>query len=221
MKSLKRHPSQAVAFGEGFEPSRAVKLVVPPERALLPVEVTVTHQSYEHAASEVRRVRAEIEGLLGPHTLLRTHDYTPPTSGDGTTYRAWIALEVEVDLRGLSEADQRMDRLDAVLGRLLSEIHSEAPLRKKWTPKTSAAPNHGALHFDLYAPQEHRPALLAQVASLLEGLPEASPAAQWDPSALTCVSTGEVRVCSRRLGGVTLELDLSFALRSLPSAGNA
>lgn len=213
MKSIKRHPSQVVEFGPGFEPSRAVQLVVPPERALLPVEVTVIHQSYELAASEARRARTEIEGLLGPHTQVRIHDYTPPASSDGVTYRAWIALEIETDLRGLSEVEQRMDRLDAVLGRLLSQIFSEAPLRKKWTPKTSASANHGALHYDVYAPQDHRPALLAQVASLLEGLPEASASPQWDPSALCCMSTGDVRVRSRRLGGVTLELDLSYALR--------
>lgn len=216
MKSLKtRAPREYV--GEPELQATAVSVVVPPERALLPVDVVVTHQSYSQTASELRRARAEITGLLGPHATLRTKDYSAPTSHEGSTYRGLINLEVEVDLRGLADVDARMDRLDAVLGRVLQEIHHEAPVRKKWSPKTSAAPQHGNLWFDVYDLPSHRPALLSKLAERLAGLPGASDSPQWRPAELACVSNGEISVRGRKLSGITLQLDLGFALWPRPS----
>lgn len=198
--------------GEPELQATAISVVVAPERALLPVDVVVTHQSYSQVSSELRRARAEIQGLLGPHATLRTKDYSAPTSNDGSSYYGQINLEVEVDLRGLEDIDARMDRLDAVLGRVLQQIHRQAPVRKKWTPKNSAAPQHGNLWFDVYDLPSHRPALLTKLAERLAGLPEASGSPQWRPQELACVSTGEISVRGRKLSGITLQLDLGFAL---------
>lgn len=206
----KRNPQQFM--GEPELEATTISIVVPPERALLPVDVVVTHQSYGQVAGELRRSRAEIEGLLGPHATLRTRDYSAPTSHDGATYRGTISLEIEADLRGLSDVDGRMDRIDAVLGRVLQQVHREAPVRKKWTPKTSASPQHGNLWFDVYDLPSHRPALLTKLAGRLAGLPEASTSPQWRPAELACVTTGEISVHHRKLSGITLQLDLGFAL---------
>ena len=210
-KSFNRGPNAAVGFGES-ELYEAISVVVAPERAVLPIDVVVTHQSYAQTASEVRRARAEIEELLGPHTTLTTKDYAPPSSQEGTTYQGSISLMVEVDLVGLPDVDARMDRIDAVLGRVLQQIHREAPLSKKWTLKNSAASQHGSLQVELNDLQAHRPALLAKVAERLAGLSAASDSPQWRPADLRCLTTGEVQIRSRRLSGITLELDLRFAL---------
>jgi len=206
----KRAPRDYV--GEPELEATAISVVVAPERALLPVDVVVTHQSYSQVASELRRARAEITGLLGPHAALRTTDYSAPTSNDGSSYRGMLSLEIEADLRGLGDVDARMDRIDAVLGRVLQQIHREAPIRKKWTPKNSASPQHGNLWFDVYDLPSHRPALLSKLAERLAGLPEASNSPQWRPEELACVSNGEISVQQRKLSGITLRLDLGFAL---------
>ena len=216
MKNSYGKRAQRDFVGEPELEATTISVVVAPERALLPVDVIVTHQSYSQVASELRRARAELEGLLGPHATLRTTDYSAPTSQDGSSYHGVINLEVEADLRGLESVDARMDRIDAVLGRVLQEIHREAPLRKKWTPKNSAAPQHGNLWFDVYDLPSHRPALLGKLAERLTGLPEASTSPQWRPEELACVSTGEISVRGRKLSGITLLLDLGFALWPRP-----
>ena len=183
--------------------------VVPPDRAVVRLEVVVTAETPELTAKELRaRISATEAAAAEERCQARLMDYSPSVPY-GQGWRGNAELRVDVLLTGLDGVTARMDALDACLDSLRPLVTSDEGAvigedkGKVWL-------EHSLITELLVDdPHQHAPELLARRAGRLKAVASEDGAPQLAPEDLRCTATGDVTYGARRLAGVELILGMS------------
>lgn len=176
---------------------------VPPDLALIRVEIHGEGRTAEAAAAKIRTGIEQVENAAGtacPHAVV---DYSAPRAGDWDEWHGSAEMRVEVDLAGATELAGKMAALDTCMGALDALAR---PQDKKDDEQLRVAVSSPL--FSLKDPSAHAPALWARHAERLERVSDGSAAAALQPQDQRCVSSGTVVIESRSLTALRLALDL-------------
>ena len=188
------------------------RYTVPPDQALLPLRLRVEGPAADGAAARVREELADLQRAVSdlPPCAVEVQDYRPPSRyGDDWASEAWATLSV--DLGGLATALERMERLDQCRGAVLPQTTRYTEPIENTELERSLSLGGPVLVVD--APEAHLPALLARRAEALQAV-TAPMAPQLHPEDYRCVPTGQVRVGTRSLAGVVLDLGVDCRVQA-------
>lgn len=184
--------------------------VVPPDRALQSVGITVTAATAEAAAAELRARAAALEAAASTEACqARLVDYGVPSAYGREAWQGTAEVRVDVVLKGLDGLQARMDAVDAcqaALAPLLTGsdgVELDGGEGQAWVDRSR--------QLAIVVDDRHRFAgeLLSRRAQRLAAVADASAAPQLHPEDQRCTATGEVSYGSRSLDGVELILGMS------------
>jgi hypothetical protein len=194
--------------------------VVPPSRSLHAVVLDVLAPDPEGAADQVRADHEAMRAALSDLSWcsLQVVDYQP-SWGAYDQWHASMQLTLAVDLTEAATATERMDRIDACRGPVLSRISPEQTEVSGTDRHHSSRLEAGRLVVDDLP--SHLPALLARLEERRATVHSAAPSLSHDD--LRCTSQGVVSVQHIALSGAVLTVDSSCRVidpvPEVPAAG--
>lgn len=229
---LSRTDEQAANVDFGHEPDYSLKrrsadplpdagtldqrggIVVPPDRALVRIELEVRADSYAAAGDRIREAgRVVIDRLVAEDGCKAVVvDYPAAAPAAQSSWRTQAVVELDIDLGGKGALDQRMEQVESCMSRFEGlDSDKEGPLAG--VDVRVSAPLVTVDDLD-----QHRQDLLQRRFAVLEevALAQGQPP-QFDAGATRCTSTGEVSIAQRSLAGVRVVVDL----RCEPRFGDA
>lgn len=185
-------------------------LVVPPDRAIVSVGISVKAPTAAAVAAELRRRAAALEAAAATETCqARLVDYSAPAPYGREHHHGAATVRVDMVLTGLDGLLARMDAVDAcqaVVAAQLTDSEGE-----ELDGGEGAAWVDQSRQLAVVVDDRHRFAgeLLGRRAARLAVVADASAAPQLHPEDQRCTPTGEVTYGSRSLDGVELILGMS------------
>lgn len=173
-------------------------ITVPPDRGLAMLSAHVEASQRDDAMSRIRRVVRELAAISSGECRIEPWSFAPIERA-GDSYTAAAELRLDVALTGADTIDARQARIEACLGAL----DTLDPARFE-----GVNVRRGALVLTLDDPSQHRGALLERhMAALHSVAAQSDVPPQFQPNALRCTSSGEVRIEARSLRGIDLAVD--------------
>jgi hypothetical protein len=195
-----------------FEAELHGRYSVPPERAILRVDLQLARASSDEATSASIAARRTLVRLFdeAEHCEARVMDIGPTTRVAWDDWSASSLLRVDIDLRGAEDVESRSARIEACTAVFFRE---EPELENVHVRIGTPLPT-------IDDPSSHREALLErELARLRSVAAQPNAPAQFSADALDCTSTGEVHIVDRTLAGIALAVDLDCGRgRATPEA---
>ncbi|MGK7890852.1 MAG: SIMPL domain-containing protein [Leptolyngbyaceae cyanobacterium] len=189
------------------------RFIVPPELAVMTITITTVDESF---AASTQLVQAKTQALLdavtaGPGCSAQISDYAQPVQPLGRylrrnakQYISQMTIDLEIDLDGLTQVRDRLQRLDDCVSRIPEFIDEDGQ------EDEAIAMTLSAVLPTVRDATVHRSALLQQRFQALQAVATAQqPPPQFQPSDLVCTSNGTVSIVSHQLSGVELAVDFS------------
>lgn len=206
-----RGPGVAAPDPGGFEAALHGALIVPPDRAIVPLHARVPSETRAGAVERVRQIAEELRrrASSAPGCETTIHSLGHPEGG-GDRYSASATLRMDVDLRGLDTPLARHERIEGCLAPLYDLPRS---------PFQGLELAVGEPRLTIDDPSAHRARLLEQRFAELSAVAalEAAPP-QFSAARLACTSSGQVSIVERSLSGLRLAVDFSCAPRPVQAA---
>lgn len=199
--------SQAEPGTAGDYPRLDHAVVVPPDRAVMRIDIHVTDASADAAA---KALRSETDRALGAATATCTTtwvDYSPPQRRDDDAWVAQSELRVDALLTDATDLSDRAGRLDACVSATDPILTWGKPRKLSDDGQVWAVRSAPLLVVD--APEAHIDALLAKASQQLKRV---SSGDGLHPEDLRCTPTGLITQGSTRLSGVELVMELECEL---------
>ncbi|NOY27907.1 MAG: hypothetical protein GXP62_18745 [Oligoflexia bacterium] len=182
-------------------------VVVPPDRAVMRIDIHVTEASADAAAKALRQ---ETDRALGAATATCTTtwvDYSPPRRRGNKTWTAQSELRVDALLTEATDLLGRADRLDACISATDPILTWSKPRKLSDDGTVWVVRSTPLLVVD--APEAHADALLAKASQRLKRV---SGGDGLHPEDLRCTPTGTITQGTARLSGVELLMELDCAI---------
>ncbi|MEZ4340809.1 MAG: hypothetical protein R3B82_29655 [Sandaracinaceae bacterium] len=199
-----RGAAVATPDATGLEADLHGRYLVPPDRALVRVEVTGHGGSRAAVSDRIRGGAARLVGALAVPGACEVTvvDFGAPR-GASERWTDTATLRIDVPLAGAADVGERFARVERCMERF-STLGAEAR-------DLDLAVSHPLPTVD--HPDAHRAALLERAFRPMREVEGTTGPAAFDPSGVRCTSRGEVTITERSLHGVAMSVDLECARR--------
>ncbi len=188
----------------GLEQDLHGRYLVPPDRALVRVEVTAHAATRGGVGERIRAAATQLRADLAVPGACEVSvvDFGSPR-GAGEDWADTATLRLDVPLTGVADVAERFARVERCMQRFstLGAVARDLEL----------AVSHPLPTVD--RPDAHRAALLERALAPLREVGATGGPAAFDATGVRCTSRGEVTITERSLHGIAMTVDLECATR--------